>query len=92
MKNRENWSVSETRALVCPSRTPHVKKRPPALRLVRGGGTGPASPVLAGPLFSDQVINIHKLSLRTAAAQPKQAAATVSSGHSQACKSCTVAA
>ena len=27
----------------------------------RGGGTGPAGPVLAGPLFSDQVINMHKL-------------------------------
>ena len=43
----------------------------------RGGGTGPAGPVLAGPLFSDQVINIHKLNLypvvcskRTAFAQP----------------------
>ena len=24
----------------------------------RGSGTGPASPVLAGPLFGDQVINI----------------------------------
>ena len=34
-------------------------------RHCRGGGTGPAGPVLAmaGPLFSDQVINIHKLSL-----------------------------
>ena len=25
---------------------------------VRGGGTGPAGPVLAGPLFGNQVINI----------------------------------
>ena len=44
----------------------------------RGGGTGPASPVLAGPLFNDRVINIHKAksyavvcSKRTAAAQPR---------------------
>ena len=33
------------------------------LEYSRGGGTGPAGPVLAGPLFSDQVINIHKLNL-----------------------------
>ena len=52
---------------------------------LRGGGTGPAGPVLAGPLFSDQVINIHKFyavvrSKRTAAAQPL----TVSSGRCRA--------
>ena len=55
------------------------------LSMLRAGGTGsavPAGPALAGPLFSDQVINIHNSSrVWTAAAQ---STAQSQSGRSQA--------
>ena len=54
---------------------------------IRGGGTGPAGPFLAGPLFSDQVINIHKLCFTRYSlleTDGRYADSTVSSGHSQA--------